>query len=219
MPKIVIVDKYGSLKTVNLKDFSVNTICNKAGIKSIDGFKLQNTWGADDGLDQNIRLYAKTEGRAGQENKYDFPPPVDERLFFGACALVGFNAETNEPVDLDEDAWEDIYEFLFGGFDDVDSCDESEVDTDEELNAVGVPVAITKQGYVKDGFIVESDEESEEESDEESESEEEEKPKTAVIKKVLLKKVAPVKKKVDVVVEQPLVMEDCGDELSEEDYE
>ena len=31
-----------------------------------------------------IEVYAKTEGRTNSENKYDFPPPIDNALFFGS---------------------------------------------------------------------------------------------------------------------------------------
>jgi len=235
MPTVVIIDKSGNLKTVQLKDFSIETISKKAGIKSLEGFKLQHTWGQEDGLDQNISLHAKTEGRAGQENKYDFPPPVDERLFFGSCVLIGRNPETNDPVDLAEDDWEEIYDFLFGGFDDVgsdDSDDESDVDTDDELEALkatGLPVATTKQGYVKDGFIAESDEEEEvedeeSEEEEEDESEEEVKPKKKVAapRAPQPKKTPVAKKKAALVVVpkvEPMSLDDCGDELSVESYE
>jgi len=242
MPKIVIVEKSGNLKTVQLKDLSPESVFKKLAIKSAEGFKLQHTWGQEDGLDENISLYAKTEGRAGQENKYDFPPPVDEKLFFGPCALVCRNAETGEPVDLDEGAWEEIYEFLFGGFDDVGSEDsEEDIDTEDELaNLKASGVEITKQGYAKDGFIVESDEEEEEEAEEESEeesedseSEEEEKPKQKAKakpkpkaapkpKKEVVKPVAKVDKKkaaTVVPVAEPEPLEDCGDELSVESYD
>ena len=247
MPKIVIVEKSGNLKTVQLKDLSPESVFKKLAIKSAEGFKLQHTWGQEDGLDENISLYAKTEGRAGQENKYDFPPPVDEKLFFGPCALVGRNAETGEPVDLDEGAWEEIYEFLFGGFDDVGSEDsEEDVDTEDELaNLKASGVEITKQGYAKDGFIVESDEEEEEEEEEEEseeeseeseeESEEEEKPKQKAKPKPKPKPKAAPKPKKEVVkpvakadkkkaatvfpVAEPITLEDCGDELSVESYD
>lgn len=226
MPNIVIVEKSGNLKTVQLKDFSPETICKKAGIKSIEGFKLQHTWGADDELDQTISLYAKTTGRAGQENKYDFPPPVDERLFFGSCALVGRNAETGEPVDLDEEMWEDIYEFLFGGFEDIGSedsdDDEDDVDTEDEVDKLkqsGVVVERTKQGYAKDGFIVEDDEEDEFEPESEESESEEERPKKRAPRKSAAPKESKKKLIAQVVPIDTYQLEDCSDELSEESYE
>ena len=234
MPKIVVIEKSGSLKTVSVKDFSESTLYKKAGLKSGEGFVLQHTWGTEDGLDQSIKLYAKNSGKAGQENKYDFPPPVDETLFFGQCILVGSDLKTGEVVDLEEDDWEEIYEFLFGGFEDLDSEDsedEEDVDTDEELEAIqkttGVVVKQTKQGYAKDGFIVDDDEDAEEEEESlcsESDDESEDTPP----KKLLVKGRKPnaakstASKPVPVVQEKSdmnLQVEDCESELSEESYE
>jgi hypothetical protein len=230
MPKIVVIEKSGSLKTTSVKDFSENTLFKKAGLKSGEGFALQHTWGTEDGLDQSIKLYAKKTGKAGQENKYDFPPPVDETLFFGPCILVGSDLKTGEVVDLEEEDWEEIYEFLFGGFEDLDSDDsedDEDVDTDDELEAIrkttGVVVKQTKQGYAKDGFIVDDDEEDDsdvEESDEESED--------TPPKKLLVKGRKPnaakstASKPVPVVQEKHdsnLQIEDCESELSEESYD
>ena len=234
MTKIVIVEKSGSLKTVQLKNFDVETICKKAGIKSLDGFQLQHTWGAEDGLDENISLYAKTEGRAGQENKYDFPPPADNWLFFGPCVLVGRNPETGEALDLDETEWEDIYEYLFGGFEDIGSEDsEEDRDTEDELEdlkAAGITTETTKHGYIKDGFIADSEYEEEESETEESEYSDEEEIvpiKKRGVKKTIGKLVPVPKKKKAVAVVVPKVapmaengdIEDCGDELSVESYE
>jgi hypothetical protein len=47
--------------------------------------------------------------------------------------------------------WEQIYEELMGGFEDIES--ESELSADETTI-----MALTKEGYVKDGFVVSDDE-------------------------------------------------------------
>ena len=119
MPKIVVIEKTGTLKTISVKDFTEESLYKKVGLKVGEGFVLQHTWGAEDGIDQSIRLYGKKSGRAGQENKYDFPPPVDNVLFFGPCVLVGTDPQTGDLIDLEEDDWEEIYEYLFGGFEDL----------------------------------------------------------------------------------------------------
>jgi hypothetical protein len=225
MPKIVVIEKSGTVKTVSVKEVSADTLYKKAGFKSGDGFVLQHTWGAEDDLDQSIKLYAKKVGKAGQENKYDFPPPMDETLFFGSCVLVGSDLETGEVVDLEEEDWEEIYEFLFGGFEDLDSedtdDDEDDVDTDDELELIqkntGVVAKQTKQGYVKDGFIVDDDDE----SDEDDESED------TPPKKLLAKGRKPAAKStaikpIPIVQAKPdtdLQVEDCESELSEESYD
>jgi len=223
MPKIVIIDKTGTPKTVSIKDFAEDTLYKKVGFKSGDGFVLQHTWGSEDGLDQSIKLYAKKAGKAGQENKYDFPPPVDETLFFGSCALVGSDLVTGKIVDLTEDDWAEIYEFMFGGFEDLgsdsdDDDEENDVDTDDELETIqkttGVEVQQTKQGYAKDGFIVDDDEVEEDDDYSDNESSEKTPPK-----KLLVKGRKPATKTpVPVVVSEDLQVEDCGSELSEESY-
>lgn len=204
MPKIVIIEKTGTLKTATVKDFTEESLYKKAGLKVGEGFVLQHTWGAEDGLDQSIKLYGKKTGRAGQENKYDFPPPVDNILFFGPCVLVGNDLATGRTVDLEESDWEEIYEYLFGGFENVGS--EDSLETDDEIDALqkqeGIVVNQTKQGYAKDGFIV--DDEEEDDSVDSSSSEDE---------------VVPIKKRADkVVIDDNLQIDDCESELSEESY-
>jgi hypothetical protein len=232
MPKIVVIEKSGTVKTVSVKEVSEDTLYKKGGFKSGEGFVLQHTWGAEDDLDQSIKLYAKKVGKAGQENKYDFPPPVDETLFFGSCVLVGSDLKTGEVVDLDEEEWEEIYEFLFGGFEDLDSEDsdeEEDVDTDDELEAIqkttGVVVKQTKQGYAKDGFIVDDNEQEEEyeESEEESDEESEDTPPKKLLVKgrkpaaaAAAKSTTPIQ---PAVQSETNLQEDCESELSEESYD
>jgi hypothetical protein len=232
MPKIVLIEKTGVAKTLTVKDFTEETLYKKAGFKTAEGFLLQHTWGAEDGVDQSIRLYGKKTGRAGQENKYDFPPPVDEVLFFGPCILVGVDSKTGSVVDLEEDDWEEIYEYLFGGFEDIGSSDdddddeEEDVNTDDELEAMqkknGEVVKQTKEGYVKDGFIVEDEEEEEDEdaSDDDEESETTPPPKKG--RKPGTKNQNITMNKSNAVVAAPigdLNVEDCESELSEESYD
>tara|TARA_B110000285_G_scaffold132718_1_gene148941 strand:- start:3641 stop:4141 length:501 start_codon:yes stop_codon:yes gene_type:complete len=102
----------------------------------------------DDEL-HKVYLYGKQIGRAGSENKYDFPPPVDNELFFGTMIMVMEN-QSQEYVNLTLEQWAQIYNDLFGGFDDIGSEDENEID---ELENVPQELK-TKQGYLKDDFVV-----------------------------------------------------------------
>ena len=103
----------------------------------------------------------KIHGRAGNENKYEFPPPIESDLYFGKCLLM--NKLENKLVDLTQNEWEDIYNYLFGGFDELDESESEEEEDDD--------VELTKEGYEKDGFIV--DENVDEDDDDEEEDEEE----------------------------------------------
>jgi hypothetical protein len=213
MPTILIVEKSGVIKESNIKTWVEADLYKKAGFKSPDGFTKAHEWTIDG---TTVALYGKTDGKAGQENKYDFPPPVDTTLFFGSCILT--IAESSLKVKQ----WDTIYETLFGGFEDVGSedSDESE-DEDDELD-----LPRTKEGYVKDDFIVDDDDEDEE--DDEIEDDDEEIEEVVVPKKSKPAKRAPPKEKkskkltvfekidTDIDIEDSLL---CTDELEEELYD
>ena len=169
---IITVDKLGELKTLNVKDYKEDELYKKCGFKKADDFLLQVEWPVKlDGNKYIVFMYGKLEGKAGMENKYDFPPPVDKQLYFGSCALVCFLKEDNNNVltNLTIDLWKKIYEKLFGGFEDltVTCCDDD--DEEDELKAVPKNMKTKKGGYLKDGFVVDSDAEEEEISESEDE--------------------------------------------------
>jgi hypothetical protein len=215
MPFILVIDKTQSIKEVSLKQINEDDLYKKAGFKSSDNFKAHATWNIEvKGNEYSITVYGKTEGRANQENKYDFPPPIDNTLFFGSCVLV--NRKNGEAVDLKESDWTNIYDHLFGGFEDIGSKDSD----DEEDESIEGPV--TKEGYSKDGFVVDDDDD----SDYNDESEEEivvvKKKKTANKKTVSIPKPNKKEKKTVVVEPDPKQSQneylDCSSELSEEGY-
>ena len=148
---IVTIDKTGVAKDVKIS--SPEDIYKRCGLKSANDFDHQITWAVDLGDEKvNIKLFAKTVGRANNENKYEFPPPVDTDLYFGTVALAAFTVDDNI-VDLDVDTWDTIYEELYGGFEDLGSDDSDETD---ELEDVPDDMK-TKEGYLKDGFVVPDD--------------------------------------------------------------
>jgi len=179
MPTILIINKLGSVKELNVKQFEETELFKKAGFKNGDGFQRHHQWDVElKGEKMSISIYGKTAGRAGQENKYEMPPPIDNTLFFGSLVLVGMNPE-DEAVSLDATKWEKIYEALYGGFEDIGSSEEEnseEEDEDEELPK-------TKSGYAKDGFIVDDEDDDETDFDDEEDdddAEEEDKFSTPV---------------------------------------
>ena len=119
MTEFVIIEKKGSIKEVKVKSVSEDELYKKAGFKSNTHFKLQTEWDVEiKSKKYNVCLYGKTEGRAGQENKYDFPPPVDNTLFFGNCLLI--NRKNKKFVSLSSEEWKQIYNHLFKGFEDIE---------------------------------------------------------------------------------------------------
>jgi hypothetical protein len=156
---IIIVEKNGTLKSLAIKDFKVEELFKKCGFKKGEDFLKQVEWNAKyDGKKYFIEVYAKTDGRANSENKYDFPPPIDNKLFFGSCAILAYLKKddiSKTYTDLCLPLWNKIYEKLFGGFEDLAATAvEDEAEEDELAN---VPKEKkTKQGYLKDGFVVDS---------------------------------------------------------------
>ena len=207
---IIIVERLGSLKLLSIKDFKQEELFKKCGFKKSEDFNKQTEWTVKyDGNKYIIQVFAKCEGRANSENKYDFPPPIDNKLFYGSCAIVAQIKKQDGSrcyVNLSIHLWNKIYEKLFGGFEDLAST--AKEDEEEEDELANVPKEKkTKNGYLKDGFVVDSSDteetipstsESEDEDDEEDEEEENTENHDN---------------------EEELEIEDIGSELSEESYD
>jgi hypothetical protein len=217
MPSFIIVEKTGSLK--NAKTTDTTDLYKKCGFKTLDDFSLAHTWSVEfNDTEYKLEIYGKITGRANTENKYEFPPPIDNVLFFGSCAAILY--VNDKMTDMGTQEFKDIMDHLYGGYSDIgDSEDEDEDEEDD----TGLPK--TKHGYVKDDFVVSSDAEddddfSEEEEEEEIvESDEEIKPKK---KKPAAKKVETEKKPKKPKLkkkepEEPLYIE-LTEELTEDAY-
>ena len=164
---IVIVERTGSLKSLAIKDFKLEELFKKCGFKKSDDFIKQVEWNAKyDSKKYYIEVFAKTDGRPNSENKYDFPPPIDTKLFFGSCAILAYLKKDDGAkcyTDLTLQLWNKIYEKLFGGFEDLAAT--AKADEEEEDELANVPKEKkTKQGYLKDGFVVDSSDGDEEQS-------------------------------------------------------
>lgn len=154
--KYVLIEKSGECTGKTSKDgLSVGVLYKKCGFKKQDGFDEVGHWQMDNGLD--VFVYGRTDGKAGSENKFDFPPPIDKQLFFGNMAVVA--SMNGIHVDLDVNHWGEVYSELMGGFEDIGSEDSEEEEEDEEI-----PIEDqTSHGYLKDDFVVEDESEEEEE--------------------------------------------------------
>ena len=204
---IVIVDKSASLKTLNVKDYNVEELYKKCGFKKSDGFILQVEWPIKlDGKKYIVQMYGKLDGKANMENKYDFPPPVDTKLFFGSCALVGMirdSSNTKTYINLSLELWNKIYDKLFGGFEDLTTnCVEDDDETDE-LDNVPKNKKTKKGGYLKDGFVVDGSD-TEEITGSETDDDDDDGYESNITNDE---------------VDEELVLENIGSELSEEEYD
>ena len=202
---IIVVERLGTLKSLSVKDFKEDELFKKCGFKKAEDFISQTEWNVKyESKKYFIKVFAKSEGRANSENKYDFPPPLDNKLFFGSCAIVAYLKNTDGTkvyTNLSLQLWEKIYEKLFGGFEDLAAT--AAEDENEEDELANVPKEKkTKDGYLKDGFVVDSSETDEDVSESEEDSEEEDDTENS-----------------DKPDDEEVVIEDIGSELSEEAYD
>jgi len=150
----ILINKTGELKEVKIND--LNELYKLCKFKKPDNFDLRHTWKIRlKETKYKLNLYSKNDGRANTENKYDLPPPVDNDLFFGSMLVIAFSPD-DELLSLTIEIWEKLYEKMFGGFEDLkDTAKEDEEEEDELEN---IPDSMkTKEGYLKDGFIVDDD--------------------------------------------------------------
>ena len=86
-----------------------------------------------DYIDKTISIFAFNDGKAGNENKTELPPPLDKQLYYNNIFVIGHS--DNKIVDLEKSEYEEFYETSFGGFDNIDSEDSwSEEDMDDWFN-------------------------------------------------------------------------------------
>ena len=219
MPSFIIVEKTGSLKNAKTTD-DTNELYKKCGFKTAEGFSIAHTWSVEfNDTEYKLEIYGKVTGRANTENKYEFPPPIDNVLFFGSCAAILYVNE--KMTDMGTQEFKDIMDHLYGGYSDIG---DSEDEVEDEDDDTGLPK--TKHGYVKDDFVVSSDAEDEDDFSEEEEEEEEIIESDEEIK---LKKKKPIAKKVEIEKkpkkpklkkkepEEPLYIE-LTEELTEDAY-
>lgn len=152
MTTCLIIKKNGDIieKKTNIDNES--EIYKLAGFKTTSDFECRHSFKVNDSV---YKVFAKNVGRANYENKYELPPPIDTQLFYGSICIFKYNNE-NQVQNLNMKEWEKIYEFLFGGFDEICSNSEDEIRSmDSEIYE---DHEYTNEGYVKDGFVVDDGE-------------------------------------------------------------
>ena len=206
MTSILIVEKGGDLKSLSVKDYQEAELFKKCGFKKAEDFVKQHEWNMKtEGKKFILQVFAKTEGRPNSENKYDFPPPMDTKLFFGNCAIVAKVRNDDGTIkftNLSLDMWEKMYEKLFGGFEDLTTGVAEDENEEDELENVAKHKK-TKSGYLKDGFVVDSSDGDEDEEDDEEDDEDEDDDSESNNNEE----------------DTELVLEDLGSELTEDSYD
>ena len=108
---IIIIDKAGELKTLNVKNYCEQELYKKCGFKKDTNFILQTTWNIRlNDTNYNVSMYGKTDGKKNFENISKFPHPVNDKTFYGSCALVASSGETN--INLSIDLWRQLHNLI-----------------------------------------------------------------------------------------------------------
>lgn len=154
MLNLILIKANCDIIEKKVKSFDENMIYKYCNYRNNNDFKFIHSFTIKNNETYNI--YGKINGRANTENKYDLPPPIDNKLLFGTLCI--FKKINDEVCDLTMSEWLNVYEHLFGGFEDIEDEESRSVDSviydDEDY---------TKEGYLKDNFVVDDDELEEEE--------------------------------------------------------
>ena len=104
---IIIVDKIGELKTLNVKNYCEQELYKKCGFKKDTNFMLHATWDIIlNNTTYKVSMYGKNDGKKNFENICKFPHPINDKTFYGSCALVASSNNTN--VNLTIDLWKEL---------------------------------------------------------------------------------------------------------------
>jgi len=141
---------------LDIKNFpnEVKTLFGKGGISRECDFKC---------IDYDISVFAFSDGRAGKENKFELPPPIDQTLYFG-CLIVIAHKE-NTIMTLTQTMFDAFYERVFEGF--VNLGGEDTWSSTEEENS-------DDRDFIVDDDHIEYEEGASEETEEEEYVDEEE---------------------------------------------
>jgi hypothetical protein len=109
---LIKISKRG--KVTNIDKSDIDFIKKNKNITQLNKWKYNNF---------DYVLYGCEKGDAGEENKYDLPPPVDCELYFNDLYIIKY--DKNTIVDLSVQEYNIFYNDSFGGFEDI-------IDTDNE---------------------------------------------------------------------------------------
>lgn len=135
--KVIVVRRNGSLCVKTVEHLSdLYRLCK---YKTEKGFELLHRWGL-------YELWGKRTGKDGHENKYELPSPHENTIFFGALAIV------KQGASLDLNEWTQWYNIKMGGSEKLEYeavSEEESLYSDDEF---------TTEGYLKDDFVVDTQE-------------------------------------------------------------
>lgn len=167
MQHIIIIQKNGDVIEKKVKDINEDNLYLKCGFKSNVDFSHRHSFYCNN---YYIHIYAKCKGKSNMINKFELPPPIDNILYYGNILVIKSNKK--KEIDIEKytlEEWNKDYEKLMGGFEDLESINENSDDETNEDKYYNKK-KITKQGYLKDGFVVDDKSNMNDEENEDNET-------------------------------------------------
>lgn len=115
-------------------------------------YKKINIWNISS-KNYYVCLFAINNGKHGNINKFDLPPPVDKSFFYDDIILIK-TTMYGDPTSYTIDEWKNDYAELYGGFEDIISDEDYSSDSEYSMD----DYEKTKEGYIIDDFIVDDEE-------------------------------------------------------------
>lgn len=118
-----IVTKMIPLEDIENTNFTQHIV--NAGYSNID---LLHKW---DSGEYDIYIYGWKNGTYRVVNKYDLPQPLTNLYYGDLIAVLKYK---NKVIDFEKEDWEEFYENMFEGFDDISSEEEFVQDLDYDYS-------------------------------------------------------------------------------------
>jgi len=112
---LIKISKRGKVTNIDKPDINF--------IKKNKNISMLNTWKYNN---YDFVIYGCENGNAGEENKYDLPPPIDCELYFNDLYIIKMKNDKLENLNIEE--YNIFYNDCFGGFEDIQSTDDEEED-------------------------------------------------------------------------------------------
>ena len=116
-------------KINNINDVNSNLLKNIAKNKGKGLCKLLSDW---DYENITVTVWGWDDGSESKINKFELPPPIDTILYYGDLIFIGYNNETDEILEFNEERLMLWYNHVFGGFDSIENTDDEDEEEDDE---------------------------------------------------------------------------------------
>jgi hypothetical protein len=134
MASVVVLQKNGELRSAKWRDVAFSAVQKNLKLGEPVTVLAKFDY-ADDG---KLLILGSQSGEAGQENKHELPPPIDNVLLFGDAVAIATEAgDLQHPLNLTIASYKKWLTDAFKGFEEIDSSESecawaSSSDSDEE---------------------------------------------------------------------------------------